>query len=72
MTRLPILSSRELIRILIKKGFEDAPRRGKGCHTAFVKRSGDNKTRLVIAPDRKEIPIGTLAAMEKLREQSTF
>jgi predicted RNA binding protein YcfA (HicA-like mRNA interferase family) len=62
MARLPILSSRELTRILIKEGFEYAPKRGKGSHTAFVKRGGD-KTRLVIVPDRKEIPRGTLIAI---------
>jgi predicted RNA binding protein YcfA (HicA-like mRNA interferase family) len=62
MTRLPILSTKELIRVLIKEGFEYAPKRGKGSHTAFVKRGGD-KTRLVIVPDRKEIPRGTLVAI---------
>jgi predicted RNA binding protein YcfA (HicA-like mRNA interferase family) len=29
MTKLPVVSSKELIRALRKAGFEDAPKRGK-------------------------------------------
>ena len=62
MPRLPVLSSKEIIHVLRKSGFEYAPRRGKGSHSAFVKRDKDS-TRLVIVPDRKEIPRGTLISI---------
>ncbi|MBI5559945.1 MAG: type II toxin-antitoxin system HicA family toxin [Deltaproteobacteria bacterium] len=62
MPRLPIVSQKEIIRVLQKAGFEYAPKRGKGSHAAFVKMDKD-KTRLVIVPDRKEIPKGTLLAI---------
>ena len=59
MTKLPILSSKQVIKALRKADFIDAPKRGKGSHIAMVKRShGD--TRLVIIPDRKTLPRGTL------------
>ena len=62
MPKLPILSSKDIVRVLLKSGFEYAPKRGKGSHTAFVKKDKE-KTRLVIVPDRKEIPKGTLLAI---------
>lgn len=62
MTKLPILSSNKIIKLLRSAGFEDAPKRGKGSHTAMIKRSGDG-VRLVIIPDKKSIPRGTLRAI---------
>jgi predicted RNA binding protein YcfA (HicA-like mRNA interferase family) len=62
MPKLPVVSSRRLIRALEKVGFKNAPRRGKGSHLAFVK-TGADKTRLVIVPDKNEIPKGTLLAI---------
>jgi predicted RNA binding protein YcfA (HicA-like mRNA interferase family) len=62
MPKLPVVSSKEVIRILRKIGFEYAPKRGKGSHLAFVKKDGD-KTRLVIVPKRRDIPKGTLLAI---------
>lgn len=62
MPKLPVVSSKQIIRILQKAGFEYAPKRGKGSHSAFVKRDKDT-TRLVIVPDRNEIPKGTLLAI---------
>ena len=59
MTKLPILSSKQVVKALRKAGFTDAPRRGKGSHIAMVKRS-HMYIRLVIIPDRKAIPRGTL------------
>jgi len=52
MPKLPVLSSREIMHVLQKSGFEYAPRRGKGSHSAFVKRDKDS-TRLVIVPRAK-------------------
>lgn len=62
MSRLPSLSSREIIKALHKAGFEDAPKRGKGSHKALV-RQDTQKLRLVIVPQGKSIPIGTLLAI---------
>jgi predicted RNA binding protein YcfA (HicA-like mRNA interferase family) len=62
MTKLPILSSKKVINVLRLAGFENAPKRGKGSHSAMIKRS-DAGVRLVIIPDRKSIPIGTLRAI---------
>jgi len=59
MTKLPILSSKDVIKVLISAGFEDAPKRGKGSHIALIKRSIEGQ-RLVIIPERKSIPRGTL------------
>lgn len=62
MPKLPVVSSKQVIRILQRLGFEYAPKRGKGSHVALVKVS-DSRTRLVIVPDRNEIPKGTLLAI---------
>jgi predicted RNA binding protein YcfA (HicA-like mRNA interferase family) len=62
MTRLPIISSKEIVKALRAAGFENAPKRGKGSHIAMMKRDRDRK-RLVIIPDRKNIPRGTLRAI---------
>ena len=60
--RLPIVSGRKVIKALRLAGFEDAPKRGKGSHIAMVKR-GHERTRLVIIPDKKSLPRGTLRAI---------
>jgi predicted RNA binding protein YcfA (HicA-like mRNA interferase family) len=62
MPKLPILSSKDVIKVLRRLGFEPAPKRGKGSHSAFVKRT-EEKTRLVIVPHRDEIPRGTLLSI---------
>jgi predicted RNA binding protein YcfA (HicA-like mRNA interferase family) len=62
MPKLPIVSSRQIIRILKKVGFDVAPRRGKGSHLAFMRKDSD-RVRLVIVTDRNEIPKGTLLAI---------
>jgi len=62
--RLPILSSSEIERVLRRAGFEPAPKRGKGSHKAFVKQTKDRKF-LVILPQKKIIPRGTLFAIIK-------
>ena len=62
MTKLPAISSKEVMKALRSAGFEDAPKRGKGSHSALVKRSMA-KSRLVIVPDRKTLPRGTLRAI---------
>jgi predicted RNA binding protein YcfA (HicA-like mRNA interferase family) len=62
MAKLPILSAKDIIRILHHAGFEPAPKRGKGSPLAFVKRT-DERTYLVIVPDRKDIPRDTLISI---------
>jgi len=62
MTKIPIVSARQVIRALRAAGFKDAPKRGKGSHVAMVKQDSD-RTRLVIIPDRKSLPRGTLRAI---------
>jgi predicted RNA binding protein YcfA (HicA-like mRNA interferase family) len=61
--RLPSLSSRQLIAALRRAGFEDAPRRGRGSHRALMRRDPDGPTRLVIIPERRDLPRGTLHAI---------
>jgi len=62
MPKLPVVSSKQIIRVLLKVGFQNAPKRGKGSHLAFIKTDTD-RTRLVIVPDKDEIPKGTLLAI---------
>ena len=68
MTKLPLISSKDVIRALRSAGFEDAPKRGKGSHSALIKRT-TGKARLVIVPDRSTVPRGTLRA---ILEQATL
>ena len=62
MTKFPVLSAKQVIKTLKSIGFEYAPKRGKGSHVALVKREV-GKVRLVIIPDRKIIPKGTLRSI---------
>jgi predicted RNA binding protein YcfA (HicA-like mRNA interferase family) len=62
MTKLPVISSKQLIRALRAAGFEYAPKRGKGSHIAMIKKDNE-KTRLVIVPESRTLPRGTLNAI---------
>lgn len=57
MPKLPVLSGRELIKVLAKVGFE--PRRRKGSHVILVKETKEGKIAVVV-PDHREIDKGTL------------
>lgn len=61
--RLPSLSSKKIIRALRAAGFSEAPHRGKGSHRAFVKKDPGGRVRLVIVPQGRDIPRGTLLAI---------
>jgi len=61
--RLPSLSSKQIIRALRASGFVEAPDRGKGSHRAFFKKDAKGRIRLVIVPQGKDIPRGTLLAI---------
>jgi predicted RNA binding protein YcfA (HicA-like mRNA interferase family) len=50
-------------RALRKAGFETAPRRGKGSHAALTRTDADGIVRLVIVPERKIVPLGTLRSI---------
>ena len=56
MTKLPIISSKKLIRKLLKSGFQYAPVKGKGSHIALVRIDSENRPHLVIIPLRDPIP----------------
>ena len=58
MTRLPVLSGNDLVKILSKAGFQFA--RQKGSHIILVK-FVENKKRAVVVPNHKEIDRGTLS-----------
>ena len=60
---LPALSSRQVMAALRRAGFEDAPRRGKGSHHALMRRDATGRVRLVIVPERKNLPRGTVLAI---------
>ena len=62
MSKIPVLSSKEVIKALRAAGFEDAPKKGKGSHIALMKRDS-KRVRLVIVPKRKSLPRGTLHAI---------
>jgi predicted RNA binding protein YcfA (HicA-like mRNA interferase family) len=63
MPKLPSLSSRHIISALRRAGFVEAPDRGKGSHRAFYRVDPSGHTRLVIVPQGKDIPRGTLLAI---------
>jgi len=58
MTRLPVLSGNDLVKILSKAGFQFA--RQKGSHIILVK-FAESKKRAVVVPNHKEIDRGTLS-----------
>jgi predicted RNA binding protein YcfA (HicA-like mRNA interferase family) len=55
------LSKRQVLEALRKAGFVDAPRRGKGSHRAMLLKK--DPPILVIVPERKDLPTGTLRAI---------
>ena len=60
MTKLPILSGREVMKLLSKHGFEIAGR--KGSHIR-MKKITPEKVYIAIVPDNREIPVGTLKSI---------
>jgi len=63
MSKLPGLSSDEVLKALRKIGFAYAPKRGKGSHAALYRTDASGKTWLVIVPKRRNLPQGTLRAI---------
>jgi predicted RNA binding protein YcfA (HicA-like mRNA interferase family) len=62
VTRLPSLSSRELIAAQRRAGFAEAPHRGKGSHRALVRHT-QGQVQSVVVPERHDLPRGTLHAI---------
>ena len=60
MARLPVLSGREVIKILTKHGFTIAGR--KGSHVR-MKKFTPEKVFIVVVPDHGDIPIGTFKSI---------
>jgi predicted RNA binding protein YcfA (HicA-like mRNA interferase family) len=63
MSKLPSLSARQIIRVLRRAGFVEAPDRGKGSHRAFFRNDETGRIRLAIVPGGKDIPKGTLRSI---------
>jgi predicted RNA binding protein YcfA (HicA-like mRNA interferase family) len=63
MSKLPALSSEEVIGALRRAGFRYAPKRGKGSHSAFVGTDRAGRMRLVIVRKRRTVPAGTLLSI---------
>lgn len=61
MAKLPRVSSDDIIRALVKAGFEADRRRGKGSHTLMINREPEVVAFTV--PHRKEMARGTLRAI---------
>ena len=65
MSKLPSISSDKLLKRLLKAGFDYAPIRGKGSHTALVRTGHYGEKYLVIIPKRNPVPKGTLLSIIK-------
>lgn len=60
MARLPVLSGREVIKLLSKHGFSIVGR--KGSHVR-MKKAVTGKVFIAIVPDHGDIPMGTLKSI---------
>lgn len=69
MSKLPLLSSNEIIKALKRAGFKPA-RKSKGRHQTFVKETKERKIITVVVLGEKEVPRGTLKKILKLAKLS--
>jgi predicted RNA binding protein YcfA (HicA-like mRNA interferase family) len=60
MTKLPVLSAREIIKGLTSQGFKVVSQ--KGSHSKMKKKTSE-ETLIVIITDYNEIPVGTLQSI---------
>lgn len=65
MNGIPQVSSTKLIKALLSFGFQYAPHRGKGSHTALYRTDPQGMKHLVIVPKRDPLPTGTLHSIMK-------
>lgn len=47
--KLPLVNSRKIVKALMKSGFQQAPKKGKGSHKAFYRIDEDGKKFLVVS-----------------------
>jgi predicted RNA binding protein YcfA (HicA-like mRNA interferase family) len=67
VTKLPLCSSDQIIKALIKDGFHQRGKSKAGSHQAFVKDIPNGRKRVVPIPiGKREIPIGTLVSILRL------
>lgn len=59
MARLPVVSGRKVITVLVEQGFEEVGR--KGSHIRLKRKS--EPVRIVVVPDHKELTPGTLLSI---------
>jgi len=60
MPSLPVLSGKELVRLLAREDFEIVPRRGKGSHMVMIHK---DRGLVITIPDHRELDRGTLRAI---------
>lgn len=60
MSKLPVISGREIVKVLTKIGFEIVGRRGSHVR---LKRRRENEVLIVIVPMHRELAIGTLRSV---------
>lgn len=60
LTKLPILSAKDIMKILTKAGFHYSRQRGN--HIVMIKFVNDRKI-IVVVPDHREIDPGTLLSI---------
>jgi len=65
LSKLPLVSSDKILKSLLKAGFDYAPIKGKGSHTALVREGLYGEKFLVIIPKRDPVPKGTLISIIK-------
>ncbi|HHT9132125.1 MAG TPA: type II toxin-antitoxin system HicA family toxin [Candidatus Tripitaka californicus] len=58
MQKLPVLSGREVIKLLKRAGF--SPARQRGSHVVLIKQEPQKGKKAVVVPDHKEVDKGTL------------
>jgi predicted RNA binding protein YcfA (HicA-like mRNA interferase family) len=56
------VSSKEVIRRLIDAGWQEMPGKGKGSHVRLV---GPENKKTTVPHPKKDLPLGTLKAIEK-------
>jgi len=65
MKKIPNLSTRKLIKRLLKNDFNYAQIRGKGSHVALIRIDSEGRKFLIIIPFRKSLKSGTLLSIIK-------
>jgi len=73
MSKLPVISGKEILKLLQRKGFKVVGR--KGSHTRLKKRIDSKQSLITIIPMHKELAPGTLSSIlrqTKLSKEELF